>query len=160
MRKLKFLIVLPFLLIACNQQTYSLKEVAGFKVKDISQMQVSSSVYTSSAWDIDEKYYSYLDCSYIKVNFDIYEEFLSSCPPSQAKDDAICIRVKTINNPLGNMHYSAFFYISYKSHYMYINSNDEGKCFRSKSAMKDLLIICLLKGYQHGIRSENKKISQ
>lgn len=42
---MSFLLALLFLLTSCNQQTYSLKEVAGFEVSNITQMQVSSSVY-------------------------------------------------------------------------------------------------------------------
>src|SRR5690606_16508175 len=93
MKKMSFLLALLFLLTSCNQQIYSFKEVAGFEVSDISGMQVSAGVYQSAAWFVDEKYYSYLDCKFVLVNFDIDEEFLNAWPPSEAKDDAICIRI-------------------------------------------------------------------
>ncbi len=76
MKKMSFLLALLFLLTSCNQRTYSFKVVAGFEVSNITQMQVSSSVYQSLAWIVDEKYYSYLDCSYVLVNFDIDEQFM------------------------------------------------------------------------------------
>lgn len=79
MKKMSFLLALLFLLTSCNQQTYSSKEVTGFEVSNITQMQVSSNVYQSLAWIVDEKYYSYLDCSYILVSFDINEQFMG-CP--------------------------------------------------------------------------------
>lgn len=116
---MSFLLALLFLLTSCNQQTYSLKEVAGFEVSNITQMQVSPSVYQNLAWLVNKKYYSYLDCSYVLVNFDIDEEFFNAWPPSEAKDDAICIRISAENfHPYG-MWYSGQFYISHKSHYMY-----------------------------------------
>lgn len=54
---MSFLLALLFLLTSCNQQTYSLKEVAGFEVSNITQMQVSSSVYQNLAWLVNKKYY-------------------------------------------------------------------------------------------------------
>ena len=71
MKMMSFLLVLLFLLTSCNQQTYSFKEVTGFEVSNITQMQVSSSLHQSLAWIVDEKYHSYLDCNYVLVNFDI-----------------------------------------------------------------------------------------
>lgn len=141
MKKMSFLLVSLFLLTSCNQQTYSFKEVAGFETSDITQMQVSSGVYQSFAWVVDEKYYSYLDCSYVLVNFDIDEEFLNAWPPSEAKDDAICIRISAENFYPYDMWYSGLFYISHKSHYMYTYSSEEGKCFRSKYVMPNSFII-------------------
>ena len=140
MKKMSFLLVLLFLLTSCNQQTYSFKEVTGFEVSNITQMQVSSSVYQSLAWIVDEKYHSYLDCSYVLVNFDIDEQFMG-WPPSESKDDAICIRISAENFHPYDMWYSGLFYISHKSHYMYTYSNEEGKSFRSKYVMPNSFII-------------------
>ena len=93
MKKMSFLLASLFLLTSCSQQTYSLKEVAGLEVSSITQMQVSSDVYQSYAWTVDEKYYSYLDCSYILVSFDINEQFMG-WPPKESKDDAIVIHLE------------------------------------------------------------------
>ena len=144
MKKMSFLLTLLFLLTSCNQQIYSFKEVTGFETSDITQMQVSSSVYQSLAWIVDEKYYSYLDCSYILVSFDINEQFMG-WPPSEAKDDAICIRISAENFHPFDMWYSGIFYISHKSHYMYTYSSEEGKCIRSKYVMSNSFIIGITK---------------
>lgn len=144
MKKMSFLLVLLFLLTSCNQQTYSFKEVAGFEVSDITQMQVSSSVYQSLTWLVDEKYYSYLDCSYVLVDFDIDEQFMG-WPPNESKDDAICIRISAENYHPYDMWYSGLFYISHKSHYIYTYSSEEGKCFRSKYVMSNSFIIGITK---------------
>ena len=140
MKKMSFLLVLLFLLTSCNQQTYSFKEVTGFKVSNITQMQVSSSVYQSLAWFVDEKYYSYLGCSYVLVDFDIDEQFMG-WPPNESKDDAICIRISAENFHPYDMWHSGLFYISHRSHYMYTYSSEEGKCFRSKYVMSNSFII-------------------
>ena len=145
MKKIPLFLLLPFLLTSCNDKTYSLKEIVGFETSDITGMQVSSSVYQSLAWFVDEKYYSYLGCSYVLVNFNIDEEFLNAWPPSKAKDDAICIRVIADNSHPYDMWYSGLFYVSHKSHYMYTYSSEEGKCFRSKYAMSNLFIIGITK---------------
>ena len=133
MKKILLFLLLPFLLTSCNNQTYSLKEIVGFETSDITAMQVSSSVYQSLAWFVDEKYYSYLDCSYVLVNFDIDEQFMG-WPSNQQKDDAICIHIVAEND-------SPVFYISHKTHYMYIRSSEEGKSFRSKYVMPNSFII-------------------
>ena len=139
MKKMSFLLVLLFLLTSCNQQTYSFKEVTGFEVSNITQMQVSSSVYQSLAWIVDEKYYSYLDCSYILVSFDIDEQFMG-WPPKESKDDAIVIHLERLH-PSYKKYYAPLFYISHKNHYMYVQSNEEGKCFRSKYVMPNSFIM-------------------
>lgn len=144
MKKMSFLLALLFLLTSCNQQIYSLKEVTGFEASDIAQMQVSSSVYQSFAWVVDKKYHSYLDCAYILVNFDIDEQFMG-WPSNQQKDDAICIHIVAENVHPYDMTYSALFYISHKTHYMYIRSSEEGKCFRSKYVMSNSFIIGITK---------------
>ncbi len=141
MKKISLFFVLSFLLAGCNQETFSLKDVAGFEVTDISKMTVSASVYQSLAWYVDEKYYSYLDCKYILVDFNIDEEFFNAWPPSEAKDDAICIHIGAENFHPYDMWYSQLFYISHKSHYMYIRSFDENKSFRSIYAMPNSFII-------------------
>lgn len=141
---MSFLLTLLFLLTSCNQQIYSFKEVTGFETSDITQMQVSSSVYQNLAWVVDKKYHSYLDCAYILVNFDIDEQFMG-WPPSEAKDDAICIRISAENFHPYDMWYSGIFYISHKSHYMYTCSSEEGKCIRSKYVMPNSFIIGITK---------------
>ncbi len=140
MKKMSFLLALLFLLTSCNQRTYSFKEVTGFEVSDITQMQVSSSVYQNLAWVVDKKYHSYLDCAYILVNFDIDEQFMG-WPPNESKDDAITIHLEF----LYPLNYSEVFFISHKSHYMYVRSNKEGKCFRSKYVMSNSFIIGITK---------------
>ena len=107
MKKISFLLVLLFLLTNCNQQTYSFKEVTSFEVSNITQMKVSSSVYQSLAWIVDEKYYSYLDCSYILVSFDIDEHFMGR-PPKESKDDAIVIHLER-PHPSYKKYYAPFF---------------------------------------------------
>lgn len=107
MKKMSFLLALLFLLTSCNQQTYSFKEVTGFETSDITQMQVSSSVYQSLAWFVDEKYYSYLDCSYILVSFDINEQFMG-WPPSEAKDDAVVIHLERLHPSYKNITHRYF----------------------------------------------------
>ena len=140
MKKMSFLLASLFLLTSCNQQIYSFKEVTGFETSDITQMQVSSGVYQSFAWVVDKKYHSYLDCAYILVNFDIDEQFMG-WPSNQQKDDAICIHIVAENVQPYDITYSTLFYISYKTHYMYIRSIEEGKCFRSKYVMPNSFII-------------------
>ena len=141
MKKSCYFLLLLFLLTSCNNRRYSLKEVAGFEVSDISQMQVSASVYQSAAWFIDEKYYSYMDCKFILVDFSIDEQFFNAWPPSKAKDDAVCIRISAKNFHPYDMWYSGLFYISHKSHYMYTYSSEEGKSFRSVNRMPNKFII-------------------
>ena len=141
MKKIWLFLILPFLLVGCGEHTYTLKEISGIEVSNITYMQVSSSVYQSLAWNVDEKYYSYLDIEYILVDFDINKEFLSAWPPSEAKDDAICIHIAADNIHLCDMWYSAIFYISHKTHYMYTWSNEEGKSYRSKYVMPNSFII-------------------
>ena len=140
MKKIQLFLLLPFLLTSCNDKTYSLKEMVGFEASDITGMQVSSSVYRSLAWFVDEKYYSYLECSYVLVSFDIDEQFMG-WPPSEAKDDAVCVHVDAESSHPYDMWYSAIFYISHKSHYMYIRSIEEGKSFRSVNVMPNKFII-------------------
>jgi len=139
MKKTLFLLVLPLLLTSCSSKTYSLKEITGFEVSNITRMQVSSSVYQSLAWDVSEKYYSYLDCKYVLVNFNIDEEFFA-WPSNKQKDDAICIHVETEPHFAYSMPYSAIFYISHKSHYMYIQV-DEEKSMRSMNKMSNSFIM-------------------
>lgn len=143
MKKMSFLLALLLLLTSCNQQTYSFKEVTGFEASDITQMQVGSGVYQSFAWIVDEKYYSYLDCSYILVSFDINEQFMG-WPPKESKDDTVVIHLEGPHPSYGR--YYALFYISHKSHYMYVQSDEEGKkCFRSKYVMPNSFIIGITK---------------
>ncbi len=140
MKKIHPFLLVSLLLTGCNCKVYSFKEITGFEVSEITQTRVSSSVYQNAAWDVDEKYYSYLDCAYILVNFDIDEQFMG-WPPSESKDDAICIHVETDSHNLDDSWCFAIFYISHKTHYMYAQSYEKGKCFRSKYVMPNSFII-------------------
>ena len=76
-----------------NSEVYSLKEASGFDLSNISSVQVSESVYQSFTWNLIDDAYQYLDCDYIKVDFDINKEFLSSWPSSELKDNAYVLHV-------------------------------------------------------------------
>ena len=141
MKKIKYIFALILLLTGCSSKSYSFKDVTGFEIKNVVSMKVSDSVYQNYAWPIEIKNCSYLDCQYVLVDFDINKEFLSSWPPSEAKDDATVIFVESDPQFAYNMPYSAIFYISHNSHYMYARSNQEGKSFRSRYIMPISFII-------------------
>ena len=61
-------------------------------------------------------------------------------PPKESKDDAVVIHLER-PHPSYKKYYAPLFYISHKSHYMYVQSSEEGKCFRSKYAMPNSFII-------------------
>lgn len=115
-----------------NIETYSLKEAGGFEISNIAQIQASSSVYQSFAWRVSEEAYKYFDCKYIKVDFDIDNEFLSSGTVSELKDDAYVLHADIKDVDI----YADFgptFFISHSTKYMYFDGVDG--TYRSKYKM-------------------------
>ena len=115
-----------------NIETYSLKEAGGFEISNIAQIQASSSVYQSFAWHVSEETYQYFDCEYIKVDFDINNEFLSSGTVSELKDDAYVLHADIKDVDI----YADFgptFFISHSTKYMYFDGVDG--TYRSKYKM-------------------------
>ena len=115
-----------------NIETYSLKEAGGFEISNIAQIQASSSVYQSFAWRVSEETYQYFDCQYIKVDFDIDNEFLSSGTVSELKDDAYVLHADIKDVDI----YADFgptFFISHSTKYMYFDGVDG--TYRSKYKM-------------------------
>ena len=115
-----------------NIETYSLKEAGGFEISNIAQIQASSSVYQSFAWRVSEEAYQYFDCQYIKVDFDIDNEFLSSDTVSELKDDAYVLHADIKDVDI----YADFgptFFISHSTKYMYFDGVDG--TYRSKYKM-------------------------
>lgn len=115
-----------------NIETYSLKEAGGFEISNIAQIQASSSVYQSFAWPVSEETYQYFDCQYIKVDFDIDNEFLSSGTVSELKDDAYVLHADIKDVDI----YADFgptFFISHSTKYMYFDGVDG--TYRSKYKM-------------------------
>ena len=115
-----------------NIETYSLKEAGGFEISNIAQIKASSSVYQSFAWRVSEEAYPYFDCQYIKVDFDINNEFLSSDTVSELKDDAYVLHVDIKDVDI----YAEFgptFFISHSTKYMYFDGVDG--TYRSKYKM-------------------------
>ena len=115
-----------------NIETYSLKEAGGFEISNIAQIQASSSVYQSFAWRVSEEAYKYFDCKYIKVDFDIDNEFLSSDTVSELKDDAYVLHANIKDVDI----YADFgptFFISHSTKYMYFDGVDG--TYRSKYKM-------------------------
>ena len=126
------------LLGSCHKDnTYSLKDAAGFEVSNITGVMASESVYQNSAWPISEDAYSYFNCRYIKVDFDIRDEFLSSWPPSELKDDAYCLHVDVKDVDMYTS-YGPIFYISHNTSYMYFDGMDA--TYRSKNKMPNKFI--------------------
>ena len=115
-----------------NIETYSLKEAGGFEISNIAQIKASSSVYQSFAWRVSEETYKYFDCQYIKVDFDIDNEFLSSGTVSELKDDAYVLHADIKDVDI----YADFgptFFISHSTKYMYFDGVDG--TYRSKYKM-------------------------
>ena len=120
-----------------NIETYSLKEAGGFEISNIAQIQASSSVYQSFAWHVSEETYKYFDCEYIKVDFDINNEFLSSGTVSELKDDAYVLHADIKDVDI----YADFgptFFISHSTKYMYFDGVDG--TYRSKDKMPSAFI--------------------
>lgn len=120
-----------------NKETYSLKEAGGFEISNIAQIKASSSVYQSAAWPVSEEMYQYFDCEYIKVDFDINNEFLSSCPPSESKDDAYVLHADIEGVDIYE-DFGPIFYISHNTRYMYFDGVDG--TYRSKDKMPSAFI--------------------
>ena len=115
-----------------NIETYSLKEAGGFEISNIAQIKASSSVYQSAAWHVFEETYQYFDCQYIKVDFDIDNEFLSSGTVLELKDDAYVLHADIKDVDI----YADFgptFFISHSTKYMYFDGVDG--TYRSKYKM-------------------------
>ena len=120
-----------------NIETYSLKEAGGFEISNIAQIKASSSVYQSFAWRVSEEAYKYFDCQYIKVDFDIDNEFLSSGTVSELKDDAYVLHADIKDVDI----YAEFgptFFISHSTKYMYFDGVDG--TYRSKDKMPSAFI--------------------
>ena len=115
-----------------NIETYSLKEAGGFEISNIAQIKASSSVYQSFAWRVSEEAYKYFDCQYIKVDFDINNEFLSSDTVSELKDDAYVLHVDIKDVDI-YADFGLVFFISHSTKYMYFDGVDG--TYRSKYKM-------------------------
>ena len=120
-----------------NIETYSLKEAGGFEISNIAQIQASSSVYQSFAWRVSEEAYQYFDCQYIKVDFDINNEFLSSDTVSELKDDAYVLHVDIKDVDI-YADFGLVFFISHNTKYMYFDGVDG--TYRSKDTMPSAFI--------------------
>ena len=120
-----------------NIETYSLKEAGGFEISNIAQIQASSSVYQSFAWHVSEETYKYFDCEYIKVDFDINNEFLSSGTVSELKDDAYVLHVDIKDVDI-YADFGPVFFISHSTKYMYFDGVDG--TYRSKDKMPSAFI--------------------
>ena len=115
-----------------NIETYSLKEAGGFEISNIAQIKASSSVYQSFAWRVSEEAYKYFDCQYIKVDFDINNEFLSSDTVSELKDDAYVLHADIKDVDI-YADFGLVFFISHSTKYMYFDGVDG--TYRSKYKM-------------------------
>ena len=146
MKKSVALFLLPLLLTGCVNQTYSFNEAYGFEITDITELQVSESVYQSFAWKVDIEYKTYFECDYILVDFDINKEYLTKWPPQEGQDDAYVVHVDT-NLNINNQFASEIFYISHQTQYMYANSGIEGKSYRSKDKMPSSFIQAISQKY-------------
>lgn len=136
--KKKLLLVLSLLIIifmaSCtSSKTYSFKEAVGYEISSINAIKASESVYQSYAWTVSDEAYEYLDCKYVKVDFDINAEFLSTWAPSELKDDAY-----VLYGDIDGLEVGLNLYISHNTRYMYFNGIDG--TYRSKNKMPTKLI--------------------
>ncbi|MCR4660538.1 MAG: hypothetical protein K5765_00885 [Clostridia bacterium] len=136
--KKKLLLVLSLLIIifmtSCtSSKTYSFEEASGFEVTSLNSIKASECVYQSFAWPISDEVYEYLDCKYVKVDFDINSEYLSTWPPSELKDDAY-----VLHTYIEGLDSGINFYISHNTRYMYFNGIDG--TYRSKNKMSEEFI--------------------
>ncbi len=137
-KTLTFALVSVVMMISCSTpDTHSLKGTSGFEVSEITSVSVSESVYQGFAWPMPEEAYSYLDCSYIKVDFDINATYFSSWPPSELKDDAFVLRVEA-ESLNANGQAASIFVISHQTKYMYFDGLNG--THRSKDAMSSQFI--------------------
>ncbi len=124
--------------VSCSEtKSYSLKEASGFEASEITSVSVGESVYQSFAWPMPEEAYSYLDCSYIKVDFDINATYFSSWPPSELQDDAFVLHVEA-ESLNANGQAASIFVISHQTKYMYFDGLNG--TYRSKDAMPSQFI--------------------
>lgn len=127
------LLIIIFMTSCSSSNTYSFKEAVGFEVSSLNSIVASESVYQSLAWPISDEAYEYLDCEYVKVDFDINAEFLSTWPPSELKDDAY-----VLHTYIEGLDSGINFFISHNTRYMYFNGIDG--TYRSKNTMPAELI--------------------
>ena len=147
MKKILLLVISVLTLTSCNNaETYSLKEASGFEISNIKSMTVSAGVYQSAAWAVNEDAYAYLDIKYIKMDFDIQEEF-ESWPLEAVIDDAYVLHIETdivcsldVYPPITSNYYTTF-YISHSSRYMYFLGLDSYYRSLSKMPRKFILLI-------------------
>ena len=132
MKEKKLLIiswVIVIFMISCSSaKTYSFKEASGFEVSSLKSITASESVYQSLAWPVSDEVHDYLDCEFVKVDFDINAEFLSTWPPSELKDDAY-----VLHSDIDGLEVGINFFISHNTRYMYFNGTDG--TYRSKNKM-------------------------
>ena len=135
---LTFALMSVAVMVSCStSDACSLKDASGFEVSEITSVQASESVYQSLTWNVPKEAYAYLDCPYVKVDFDINATYFSSWPPSELEDDAYVLHVETETletNGKGGM----TFVISRNTKYMYFDGLDA--TYRSKDAMPSKFI--------------------
>lgn len=131
MKRIIPFIIFSFLLSSCSQLAYSFKGITGFDVGNISKMTVSSSCYQSAAWSVDKKYYSIFDCDYVLVDLNINKEIFNDYTSQYNKEfDAVCIYLET-DLSINKEDLSALFYIRYKDRFIYSQTNEKEKSYRS-----------------------------
>lgn len=86
---------------------------------------------------VSEETYQYFDCEYIKVDFDINNEFLSSATVSELKDDAYVLHVDIKDVDI-YADFGLVFFISHSTKYMYFDGVDG--TYRSKYKMPSAFI--------------------
>lgn len=121
-----------------STKTYSFEEASGFEVTSLNSIVASESVYQSLAWPISDEVYEYLDLKFVKANFDINAEFLSTWLPSELKDDAY-----VLHTYIEGLDSGINFYISHNTRYMYFNGIDG--TYRSENKMPEEFIDIIKK---------------
>lgn len=150
MKRIIPFIIFSFLLSSCSQLAYSFKDITGFDVGNISKMTVSSSCYQSEAWSVDKKYYSIFDCDYVLVDLNIDKEIFNDYTSQYNKEfDAVCIYLET-DLSINKEDLSALFYIRYKDRFIYSQTNEKEKSYRSVKKVSDEIInqITSIKFYE------------
>ena len=84
-----------------------------------------------------EEAYSYLNCLYVKVDFDINATYFSSWPPSELKDDAYVLHIEA-DSLKANGQAGSIFVISHNTKYMYFDGLNG--TYRSKDAVPSQFI--------------------
>lgn len=150
MKRIIPFIIFSFLLSSCSQLAYSFKDITGFDVGNISKMTVSSICYQSAAWSVDKKYYSIFDCDYVLVDLNIDKEIFNDYTSQYNKEfDAVCIYLET-DLSINKEDLSALFYIRYKDRFIYSQTNEKEKSYRSVKKVSDEIInqITSIKFYE------------